>query len=172
MNIVAITGSLRRASCNTGILRAIAKHAPVGTKMDIIVPDLPIFNQDIEAPEILPQSVFEFRQKIKKADAFIFATCENNFSVSAAMKNAIDWASRGPDGNLFNGKAAAVVGAGGGAGSLRAQNHFRDISLMVNIHILQGGPGIALVRCHLSCAYHMFVCNVLSYRFLAVRFMT
>lgn len=52
------------------------------------------------------------------------------------MKNAIDWASKGPDGNLFNDKAAAVAGAGGGAGTLRAQNHLRDVALFLNLHIL------------------------------------
>ena len=52
------------------------------------------------------------------------------------MKNAIDWASRGPKGNLFNDKSAAVIGSGGGFGSLRAQMHLRDIALFLNLHIM------------------------------------
>ena len=89
--------------------------------------DLPLFNSDIESEELIPASVVDWRERASKADAFIFSTCEYNFSISAALKNAIDWASRGPKGNLFNDKPAAVVGAGGGAGSLRAQEHLRDI---------------------------------------------
>lgn len=95
-----------------------------------------MFNSDIEGPDDLPAAVLTFRQRAKAADCFIFITCEYNFSLSAALKNAIDWASRGPDGNLFADKAAAVVGAGGGVGSLRAQNHFRDISLFLNLHVM------------------------------------
>lgn len=144
MHIVAISGSLRKASCNTGLLRAIGRNLPSGSTFDLIVPgDLPLFNQDIEGPDVIPASVVAYRQRVKAADAFVFATCENNFSVSAPMKNAIDWASRGPDGNLFNDKAAAVVGAGGGVGSMRAQNHLRDISLFLNLHIMTG-PGMTL----------------------------
>lgn len=52
-------------------------------------------------------------------------------------KNAIDWGSRGPDGgNLFNDKAAAVVSSGGGVGGMRAAAHFRDISLFINLHVM------------------------------------
>lgn len=136
MHIVAITGSLRKASCNTGVLRAMQAKLPPNTTMDIIVPDLPLFNQDIERPELIPASVVEFRSRLKAADCFIFSLCEYNFSLSGAAKNAIDWGSRGPDGNLFDDKAAAVVGAAGGAGGLRATNHFRDIALFLNLHVM------------------------------------
>eukprot|EP01039_Chlorochromonas_danica_P003396 gene3396-3721_t len=137
VHIVAISGSLRKASCHTGILRAIQRALPAGNTVDIIVPgDLPLFNQDIEAPEVLPAPVKDFRARVKAADAFIFAAPENNFSVSAALKNAIDWASRGPDGNLFGDKPAGIVGGGGGAGGLRAQNHLRDIAVFINLHVL------------------------------------
>lgn len=137
MHIVAISGSLRKASCNTGILRALQKALPSGHTMDIIVPgDLPLFNQDIEAPEVLPESVKHFRARVKAADAFIFGTNEYNFSISGVLKNSVDWASRGPDGNLFSDKPAGVIGGAGGSGSLRAQNHFRDIAVFLNLHML------------------------------------
>ena len=137
MHIVAICGSLRAASCNGGLLRAVARNVPAGHTIDIIVPgDLPLFNQDIEGPAVVPPTVVEYRKRVKAADAFVFGTSEYNFSISGALKNAIDWASRGPDGNLFNDKAAASIGAGGGMGSLRAQNHLRDISLFLNLHMM------------------------------------
>ena len=104
--------------------------------MEIIVPgDLPLFNQDLEAGP-LPPSVVAFREKLRSADAFVFALCEYNYGVSAAIKNAIDWGSRGKDGgNLFDDKPAALVSAGGGVGGLRSQQHFRDIALFVNLHV-------------------------------------
>ena len=53
------------------------------------------------------------------------------------IKNAIDWGSRGPDGgNLFNDKSAAVVSAGGGVGGMRSAAHFRDVSLFLNLHVM------------------------------------
>ncbi len=140
VHIVAISSSLRKASCNTGLLRALARNAPAGVTFDIITPDLPLFNQDIESPEKLPQSVFDFRKRVQAADAFVIGTSEYNFSISGALKNAFDWASRGPNGNLLNDKAAALVGAAGGSGSLRAQNHVRDISLGLNLHVMGGIP--------------------------------
>lgn len=104
--------------------------------MEIYVPgDLPLFNQDLEKGTV-PDSVQEFRSKCLKADAFIFSLCEYNFSLSAAAKNAIDWGSRGPEGNVFDDKSAAVVTAGGGDGGLRAQQHFRDIALFLNMHVM------------------------------------
>lgn len=134
-HIVAICGSLRLKSTNLGLLRALAESLPAGVTMDIIVPgDLPLFNQDIENEP--NAAVAAYRARVKSATSFLFAACEYNFSISGAMKNAIDWASRGPDGNLFNDKPAAVISAGGGAGGLRAQNHIRDIAVFLNLHML------------------------------------
>jgi len=93
-------------------------------------PVQPLFNQDLEKPEP-PASVKRFREQVLSSDAILFACPENNFSVSAALKNAIDWGSRSP--NVFDGKAAAIVGAGGGAGSGRAHYHLRQIGVYVNL---------------------------------------
>lgn len=137
MHIVAISGSLRKSSCNTGLLRAMRDKLPEGHTMDIIVPDLPLFNQDLERPDLVPDAVKEYRQRLKAADAFLFGLSEYNFSMSGAAKNAIDWGSRGADGgNLFNDKAAAVVSAGGGVGGQRAAAHFRDSALFLNLHVM------------------------------------
>jgi len=137
MHIVAISGSLRLSSCNTGILRAMKDQLPAGHTMDIIVPDLPLFNQDLERPDLVPEAVKEYRARLKAADVFLFGLSEYNFSMSGAAKNAIDWGSRGSDGgNLFNDKAAAVVSSGGGVGGQRAAAHFRDSALFLNLHVM------------------------------------
>lgn len=138
IHIVAISGSLRKNSCNTGVLRAIQNLLPEGHTMDIIVPgDLPLFNQELERPDVLPAAVREFRNRLKAADCFLFGLSEYNYSISGVAKNAIDWGSRGADGgNLFENKAAAVVSAGGGVGGMRAAAHFRDIALFLNIHVM------------------------------------
>jgi chromate reductase len=82
MHIVAITGSLRKASCNTGVLRAMQKALPAGHTMDIIVPNLPLFNQDLERPDLYPTEVKEFRNRLKAADCFLFSLSEYNYGIS------------------------------------------------------------------------------------------
>ncbi|RYH20413.1 NAD(P)H-dependent oxidoreductase [archaeon] len=137
VHIVALVGSLRKASCNLGLLREVQKVLRDGATIDIIVPgDLPLFNQDIEAPDVVPESVKTFRSRVKTADVFLFAACEYNYGISGVLKNAIDWASRGPDGNLFGDRPAGVIGAAGGQGSIRSQNQLRDIAVFLNLHML------------------------------------
>ncbi len=70
------------------------------------------------------------------ADAFIFGCTEYNYSIAPALKNALDWASREPENALLNGKAVALMGAGGGMGTSRAQYHMRQICVYLNLHPL------------------------------------
>jgi chromate reductase len=136
MKIVAIGSSLRKSSCTTGMLRSMKKNLPIGNTMDIIVPsDLPLFNQDLETPELMPKSVIEFRARLNNANCILFSLCEYNSSVSPALKNAVDWGSRGEYGNIFNNKPGGVVSAGGTFGGYRAQSHFRDIAHGINLRL-------------------------------------
>lgn len=82
MHVVGISSSLRAASSNTGLLRAAEQYVLAkGHSYEIIVPDLPLFNQDIE--ENPPDAVKTFRDKIEKADAFLFATCKRKLYILA-----------------------------------------------------------------------------------------
>eukprot|EP00050_Salpingoeca_kvevrii_P001621 m.174904 g.174904 ORF g.174904 m.174904 type:complete len:259 (+) comp10418_c0_seq2:1503-2279(+) len=132
LRIVGLSGSLRAASVNSALLHEVAQHFPAGVTFEIVSCDLPLFNQDLESD--LPQSVADFKAKIQGADAFLFACPEYNYSVSGVLKNAIDWASRNPNG--FAGKPAGIVGAGGGAGTARSQHHLRQIGVFLDLHFL------------------------------------
>ena len=142
INIIAVTGSLRRDSRNTGLLRAAAdflqrNNGVVNGKsvaIKIVVPDFPLFNEDIEAAP--PAAVVEFREAVQNANAVLFATTEYNYSVSAALKNAIDWASRGPNGNVWKGKPCALVSSGGGNGGLRSQLAVRQSAVFLDLRVL------------------------------------
>jgi chromate reductase len=137
VHIVGITGSLRKASVHTGILRAIQKNFPAGHTFEIVVPDMPLYNGDVEAKPPLPEQVQQFRAKIKKADGFIFANTEYNYSMSGVLKNAIDWGSRGDkDGNLFNDKPCGSISAGGNLGGARSGLHLADSCVFVNMHMM------------------------------------
>jgi chromate reductase len=77
--------------------------------------------------------------QVAAADAVLFAAPEYNYSLSAPLKNALDWASRPAPGattGAWDGKPAAVMGAGGGQGASRAQYHLRQVGVYVNLLLL------------------------------------
>ena len=91
--IVCITGSLRKDSFNTKLLKKIAEVGAEQASFEIITPgDIPLFNADLEAN--FPASVTEYKQKITDADTVIISTPEYNRSMSGVLKNFIDWTSR------------------------------------------------------------------------------
>ena len=72
----------------------------------------------------------------RAADALVLACPEYNYSIAPALKNALDWLSREPDNVLLAGKAAAIMGAGGGMGTSRAQYHLRQVCVYLDLHVV------------------------------------
>jgi len=127
VHLVGISGSLRAASYNTALLRAAFADLPEGVTAEIVSLDgIPFYNQDEERESGIPASVSTLRGIVGAGDGIVFATPEYNWSVTGALKNAVDWLSRGPDSPL-DFKPAAIIGAGGGSGTARSQRHLRDI---------------------------------------------
>ena len=91
MRILALSGSLRAASNNTLLLRAVARIAPQDIQVTVYpsLGDLPLFNPDIEFPH--PPTVAALREAINSADAILIASPEYAHGVSGVMKNALDW---------------------------------------------------------------------------------
>jgi chromate reductase, NAD(P)H dehydrogenase (quinone) len=129
MRILAVSGSLRRDSHNTSLLRAAAEAAPEGVEVELWegLGDLPMYDQDLEGGE-LPESVRRLRREWGAADAILFATPEYNGSVPGGLKNAIDWASRPRGEAVLANKTVAIVGASMGQfGAMWAQADLRKI---------------------------------------------
>lgn len=136
LSIAGISGSLRRASWNTGLLRAAQEVAPEDVTIEIIdISELPLYNQDHDGPHA-PAAVLRFKEQLAAADALLFAVPEYNYSITGVLKNAIDWASRPPPSSPLNDKPTAIMGAGGMVGTVRAQLHFRQIAVFNNMHVL------------------------------------
>lgn len=92
----------------------------------------PLFNEDREREP--PKEVVDFKRKIREADAVLFASPEFNFSVTAQMKNALEWANRPEEDNAWDGKAAAIVSASTSVrGGARAQLQLRQIMVDLNL---------------------------------------
>jgi chromate reductase, NAD(P)H dehydrogenase (quinone) len=129
IKIAGISGSLRKDSYNTKLIRAAGEMAPEGVQVQLItLHDIPLFNTDVEA-QGWPQPVVKLRAELNDADAVLFATPEYNYSVPGLLKNAIDWLSR-PEGSApVNGKPVAIIGASTSLiGTARAQSHLRQIA--------------------------------------------
>ena len=134
IKVLGICGSLRAASTNMGLLRFAQKHAPEGMEVKIAdLSDVPFYNSDLKEK---PAAVFSLLTDLEQADALLFACPEYNYSLAPALKNALDWASREKDNHLLSGKAAAIMGAGGGMGTARSQYQLRQVSVFLNLHLL------------------------------------
>jgi chromate reductase, NAD(P)H dehydrogenase (quinone) len=144
LHVLGFSGSLRKASYNTALLRAATELMPPDMTLEIFdLSPLPMFNQDAEKP--FPEAVVEFRTRLAQADALLIATPEYNSSLSGALKNAIDWASRSPQPPL-NGKPVAIIGAStGNFGTIRAQLHLRQVLTHVGALPL-GKPEVLVAR--------------------------
>jgi len=134
LNVLGICGSLRKQSTNMGMLRYAQSHAPDGMNINIAdLSEIPFFNQDIADK---PAAVVTFFEQLEKADALVLSCPEYNYSIAPALKNALDWASRAPDNALLVGKPVAIMGAGGGMGTSRAQYHLRQVCVFLDLHPL------------------------------------
>lgn len=134
IKLLGIAGSLRQKSTNKGLLRAAMASLPQGVSMELAeLADIPFYNADLSEK---PAAVHRVLDQIAHADALVLACTEYNYSIAPALKNILDWASREPDNKLLAGKPVALMGAGAGMGSSRAQYHLRQVCVFLDLHPL------------------------------------
>ncbi len=145
--ILAFSGSLRKESYNQQLVEHAAEQARKrGCEVTLITLadyPMPIYNQDDEDASGIPAKALEFRELLKSHQGFIIGCPEYNSSISAALKNAIDWASRPKEGEkpleCFAGKIVALTAASpGGLGGLRGLDHVREILGNIQCHVVPG----------------------------------
>ncbi|ALZ76785.1 NADPH-dependent FMN reductase [Rheinheimera sp. F8] len=134
IRLLGICGSLRKASHNMTLLKTAQQLLPEGVSLQIAdLTEVPFFSADLATK---PAAVVVLLEAFQQADGFVFACPEYNYSIAPALKNALDWASREPDNRLLAGKAAAIMGAGGGMGTSRAQYHLRQVGVFLDLHFV------------------------------------
>lgn len=159
VRILALAGSLRTGSLNKKLLAAASSAATAAgasvTTVDLKDYPLPVFDQDYEAEHGMPEQATALKQLFLEHNGLIIASPEYNSSISAALKNAIDWISRRAEGEpmkaAFLGKVAAIMSASpGGLGGLRGLVHLRDI--LGNIGVLVLPDEVSIPEAHATFA--------------------
>ena len=131
MRILGISGSLRRDSHNTALLRAAADVLSPGAELEIFegLRDVPPYDADMDSPELQGPGVDALKEAIERADGLLFACPEYNGGMTGVLKNAVDWASRlGKTRKVaaLTGKTICIIGASPGmTGTVRAQDQLR-----------------------------------------------
>ncbi|OZI39864.1 NADPH-dependent FMN reductase [Bordetella genomosp. 5] len=136
VKIAVFVGSLRAASFNLQLARALEKLVPAHVKFDYVsLGDIPLFNQDIE--DDMPAPAAKMKQQIVDAQAVLFVTPEHNRSIPAALKNAIDWGTRPWGKNVWAGKTGGLLGTSpSAAGTGMAQQHLRNVLAAEGVNLL------------------------------------
>ncbi len=143
--ILAFAGSTRIDSYNKKLVKiAAAGASSVGaevTYIDLRDIPMPLFDEDLEKNEPLPNNVRKFKDLLLESQGLLIASPEYNSSITAVLKNAIDWASRStgkePRLSCFTNKVAAIMStATGGLGGLRGLVHLRSILGNINVIVL------------------------------------
>jgi len=132
-DIVVIVGSIRQNSFSGMVARALAEVAPDSLNLEVVdIANLPLYNQDLDANP--PAEWVAFKERVQKAEGYIFVTPEHNRSVPAALKNALDIASRPYGHNAWGGKPGLVVSQSPGAqGGFGANHHLRQMLTFLDV---------------------------------------
>lgn len=153
--LLAFSGSLRKDSFNHRLIEHAANLARArGAEVSVVrlaeFP-MPVYNQDEEDASGLPDSAIRFRELMKESDGFLISCPEYNGSISAALKNTIDWATR-PYQNeqpleCFKGKVVGLMAASpGGLGGIRGLDHVREILSNIQCYIVPGLVSVGSVH--------------------------
>lgn len=136
-NVAVLVGSIRRESFTRKIANTLRQLAPDSLGLEIVeISGVSFYNQDLEGNP--PADWLAFRDKLRAADAVLFATPEYNRSVPGVLKNAIDVGSRPKENNVFDGKPGAVISVSPGAlSAFGANHHLRQMLVFLNVPTMQ-----------------------------------
>ncbi len=152
--ILAFAGSLRKDSYSKRVvqtaLRGAEKAGADVTFVDLRDYPMPIYNPDDHEKEGFDENALRFQRLLTEHDGLLIASPEYNGSLPAALKNAIDWASRQSDrykgSDVFQGKLAAIITASPGSfGGIRSLAHLRGVLMSVGVNVLSSEIAVSFV---------------------------
>jgi NAD(P)H-dependent FMN reductase len=143
VTLIGLSGSLRRGSYNSSVLRAAASMMPPDSELRIeSIAAIPLYDGDAERAHGVPEPVARLKEAIVAADGLLLVTPEYNNSIPGVAKNAIDWLSRPASdiARVFGGKPVAIAGASpGGFGTILSQNAWLPVFRTLGADLWPGG---------------------------------
>ena len=140
--VLGISGSLRRGSYNSALLRAATGLMPPEATLEVAsIRGVPLYDGDVEAQGI-PASVAQLKEAVVAADGVLLVTPEYNNSIPGVFKNVIDWLSRPPADarRVFGGRRFAIIGASPGAyGTTLSQSAWLPVMRTLGVQLWTGG---------------------------------
>lgn len=150
IHLLGISGSLRKGSLNTALLRAAAGLIEDATLEIATLHGIPLYDGDLEAADGLPPAVQALQAKVRDCDGLILSTPEYNNGIPGVFKNAIDWLSRPPAQTkvVFGNRPVALIGASpGGFGTVMSQAAWLPVLKTLGTRHYSGGR-VLLSRAH------------------------
>ena len=143
VTVIGISGSLRKGSFNSAVLRAAAALMPPDSELRVeSIAGIPLYNGDDEAAHGIPDVVTRLKDAVAAANGLFLVTPEYNNGIPGVTKNAIDWLSRPPADirRVFGGKPVALAGASpGGFGTILSQNAWLPVFRTLGCDLWSGG---------------------------------
>jgi chromate reductase len=134
-----LAGSLRKESFSKKVAKTLIEFAPEGFEFKLIdLNDIPLYNQDFDDQNEVPEAITKFRTEMANVDGVIFVTPEYNRSVPAVLKNAIDVGSRPYGKSVWDKKPAAIFSnSPGNLSAFGANHHLRQSLVFLNMPAMQ-----------------------------------
>jgi chromate reductase, NAD(P)H dehydrogenase (quinone) len=156
VRVVGISGSLRRASFSTSLLKVLTERAAPSIDIQVVtLEDIPLYNEDLDRDPEIPE-VAAFKKLIAESDGVLIATPEYNRGVPGVLKNALDWASRPVFESCFKNKPVSIISSSNAfTGGVRAQYQLRESLISMHAHLVMG-PEVVVGGVHAKLAEDVY----------------
>ena len=152
VRIAGISGSLRRASFSTALLKILAEKALPAIEIQVVtLENIPLYNEDLDRKPEIP-AVAAFKRIIAESDGVLIATPEYNHGIPGVLKNALDWASRPVFECCLKHKPVSIISSSlAFTGGVRAQYQLRETLISMQAHLVMG-PEVVVGSVHRNLA--------------------